>query len=144
MSVDGADGSVGAEREWTRSVAAEQGHGRTLRADVRQWLLSVGSDEGRIDDVLLVLSELFSNAVRATVGQANVSVTVTRQAGSPDEVTVAVANVGEPFDLSTLSPPAPEREGGRGLAIASSLGSVRVLRHAKRTVVECALAGPIS
>ena len=143
VSVDGASGP-GADREWTCSVPAEQGHGRTLRADVREWLLSLGSDAGRIDDVLLVLSELFSNAVRATVGQANVSVTVTvtPQAGSLDEVTVAVANVGKAFELSSLKPPAPDREGGRGLAIASSLGSVRVLRNSKRTVVECALDGP--
>ena len=59
MNVDGASGPVGAEREWTCSVPAEQGQGRTLRADVREWMLSVGSDEDRIDDVLLVLSELF-------------------------------------------------------------------------------------
>ena len=96
----------------------------------------VGRDQS--EDVLLVLSELFSNAVNATSGGDAIDV---RLSGAPaDGLEVTVTNTGLAFDLARVPAPTLDRRGGRGLAIAQAIGSVDVRHRQGRTTVIVAIA----
>lgn len=87
-----------------------------------------------LEDVILLLSELATNAIEAARPGSPVTVEVTRE---PAAVTVAVENFGPPF----LLPLHPELPGsgemrGRGLAIAAALStSIHSEHHGGRTRV---------
>ncbi len=124
------------EGHLTISIAADYGAGSRVRKSARTWLDTQSVTPEDRDDILLVVSELFSNAVRASDGFSKVDVTLSRGTGS---VVVEVANSGKSFELDTVRAPTPDREGGRGLAIAATLGTLRVHRRDRHTVVECLL-----
>ena len=86
-----------------------------------------------IEDVLLVLSELFSNAVTASRTGAVVDVHLTSRADG--EIQVSVMNTGLAFDLERVPAPTLDRRGGRGLAIAQAIGSLHVRHRDGRTMV---------
>lgn len=124
------------EGHLTISIAADYAKGHQLRSSARAWLDTQNVSSEDRDDILLVLSELFSNAVRASDGSSEVDVTLSRGSSS---VVVEVANSGQGFELDQVRAPSAEREGGRGLAIAAVLGTLRVHRRDRHTVVECLL-----
>ena len=124
------------EGHLTISIAPDYGAGSRVRKSARTWLEAQNVTPEDRDDILLVLSELFSNAVRASDGFSDVDVSLSRASGS---VVVEVVNSGQAFELDTVRAPTPEREGGRGLAIAAALGTLQVHRRDRHTVVECLL-----
>lgn len=99
-----------------------------------------GVSRDQSEDVLLVLSELFSNAVNAASGGDAIDV---RLSGArADDLEVTVTNTGLAFDLDRVPAPTLDRRGGRGLAIAQAIGSVHVRHRQGRTTVEVAIAHP--
>ena len=96
-----------------------------------------GVGGGKLEDVLLVLSELFSNAVKATSGTHSIDVQLNGTAA--DGVEVNVTNTGLAFDLDRVPAPTLDRRGGRGLAIAQAIGSVHVRHSEGRTTVVVAI-----
>lgn len=94
------------------------------------------------DDIVLVVSELASNAVSAADPGTAIYVDVER---GTDSVTVAVENMGPPLDRDVpMELPAGSALRGRGLAIVSLLTeSVHVTSGAGRTRVaaHCRLTG---
>jgi anti-sigma regulatory factor (Ser/Thr protein kinase) len=119
------------------SLPPEQDQGRSIRVELRDWMSSVPIDQGVAEDVLLVVSELFSNAVLATEDGAPVVVTVNViDAG----LEVVVTNQGTRFDLAQLEVPAATQQRGRGLAIAQKLGTVVVEHVHYQTSVKVRLA----
>lgn len=125
------------EGHLTISISADYAKGHQLRSSARAWLDTQNVSAEDRDDIVLVLSELFSNAVRASDGSSEVDVTLSRSSSSV--VVVEVANSGQGFELDQVRAPSAEREGGRGLAIAAVLGTLRVHRRDRHTVVECLL-----
>ena len=124
------------EGHLTISIAADYGAGSRVRRSARTWLDAQDVTPEDRDDILLVLSELFANAVRASDGFSEVDVSLSRGSGS---VVVEVVNSGQAFELDTVRLPTPDRAGGRGLAIAAALGTLQVHRRDRHTVVECLL-----
>jgi serine/threonine-protein kinase RsbW len=85
------------------------------------------------ESVLLVTSELCTNAVRATSGEAEVVVGCRLGGGA---VEVEVINPGNSFRHPTGAMPPPEAESGRGLAIVETLtDQLQVRNRAGRTSV---------
>jgi anti-sigma regulatory factor (Ser/Thr protein kinase) len=105
---------------------------RVLRAKIREWCSAEGYPDPYIDDVLLVASELFSNAVHASVGNASISVGVARH---PDGALVRMTNVGPGFDPERVPVPHPDRVGGRGIWLAKTLGTLGVTQRQSKTIV---------
>lgn len=115
------------------SIDADNANGPSVRASVRKWLRANGVSGDVLEDVLLVVSELFSNAVNASRSGAMVDVGLT----SPTHraIRVSVTNVGFAFDLERVPPPTLDRRGGRGLAIARAIGSLDARHRDGRTTV---------
>lgn len=84
------------------------------------------------DDIVLVASELFSNAVRATIGDKQIMAGVARL---EDKAVVRVVNEGPGFDPDSLPAPNPDRPGGRGIWLAKALGTLGVTQRQTTTVV---------
>ena len=97
---------------------------------------SIGRDQS--EDVLLVLSELFSNAVNATSGSDPIDVQLSGT--PPGGLEVTVTNTGRAFDIDRIPSPTLDRRGGRGLAIAQAIGSVDVRHRQGRTTVVVGIA----
>ena len=114
----------------------DDGQARLLRGEIREWCAGQGISQPLCEDVSLLASELFSNAVRASTGPSSIDVRVGRRPGA---LTVAVRNFGAGFDLASLPGPGPTRSGGRGIAIARLLGSVTVDQAGELTTVSVVL-----
>jgi anti-sigma regulatory factor (Ser/Thr protein kinase) len=90
----------------------------------------------QIDDAVLITSELFTNAVHATVDDEQVSVSVTL---SDDDIVVRVSNRGPTFDLPS-TPAQPTDEGGRGLEMARLIGETTISHEEGITTVSVDIA----
>ncbi len=105
---------------------------RVLRAKIREWCSTEGFAGELSDDVVLVASELFSNAVRATVGEEPITAELERHANG---ALVRMMNEGPGFDPDSLPAPDPARGGGRGIWVAKALGTVAVAQRKTKTIV---------
>jgi anti-sigma regulatory factor (Ser/Thr protein kinase) len=83
--------------------------------------------------VLLVVSELFSNAVDATDDMSEVSVRIKSER---KVLSIAVSNHGRAFELINVPAPLENQKRGRGLALAQQLGTVSVENADKQTTVK--------
>lgn len=110
-----------------------------LREQIRIWSTLVRLSRQQLDDLLLVASELLSNAVRAADADSVIDVCVE---WSETGVSVRVGNRGPGFDLESLPEPSRTRHGGRGIAIMRALGTVTVKHVVHQTVVNVALRSP--
>ncbi len=90
----------------------------TLRRSARRALDEAGLPRDACEDVVLIISELVSNAITAADASSWIGVAL-RRAGAA--ITVTVDNDGVPPPSGTPVLPAPEAPQGRGLAIVSSL-----------------------
>lgn len=115
------------------SIDAEHANGPTLRASARQWLRDARVGRDVLEDVLLVVSELFSNAVNASRADSSVEIGLAPRSGAA--ILVTVTNVGLAFDLERVPAPTLDRRGGRGLAIAQAIGALDVRHRDGRTTV---------
>jgi anti-sigma regulatory factor (Ser/Thr protein kinase) len=111
---------------------ADDEHGHALRSEVRAWCNIEALTADLCEDTLLTVSELFSNAARASVPGHNVHI---RVSATISELTIAVENTGPGFDLASLPAPSPTQRGGRGIAIAQILGVVAVEQQDQQTTV---------
>ena len=84
-----------------------------VRATLRSWGV-----HARLDDLLLVASELFTNAVLHGAGRVELSVELL-----PSAVRVEVLDGGHPQARMPLAPVAPAQFSGRGLAIVDKVAS---------------------
>lgn len=107
-------------------------YGRTLRSEVRAWCATQEISPELCEDTLLTVSELFSNAARASVAEHEVLV---RVAANGNGLTIEVENTGPGFDLAALPTPSPTQRGGRGVAIAKVFGTVSVEQLGLQTTV---------
>jgi anti-sigma regulatory factor (Ser/Thr protein kinase) len=89
----------------------------SVRAELSAWLADSGVRQAVIDDAVVIISELVTNAVRHSGALPNASIRVEWQL-KPGWLRLQVADDGQrrPQDLNALSP-----VGGRGLAIVSAL-----------------------
>jgi anti-sigma regulatory factor (Ser/Thr protein kinase) len=121
------------------SLPCDDTQARYLRDQIRLWNDDVHLAEPQLEDVLLVASELLSNAVRAAPHETMIDV---RVAYSSSGVSVQTTNTGSGFDLD--APPASRQQhGGRGIAIMRALGTVTVEQVSDQTVVTVALRSPL-
>ncbi len=102
---------------------------RYVRDEIREWAIVGALDNELLNDTLLVASELFSNAVRASTG-ATIYVNITLTNGS---VTVDVTNQGRGFDMNLLPTPNLESSGGRGVMMIRRLGDLTVQQTGRDT-----------
>ena len=107
-------------------------YGRTLRSEVREWCAAEELSAELCENTLLTVSELFSNAVRASLAEHDVLV---RVAAAGDNLTIEVENTGSGFDLRSLQKPSSTQPGGRGVAIAQVFGVVNVDQQGSQTTV---------
>jgi len=108
-----------------------------LRSRMRRWMTGAGVPPGDAsDDALLVASELFSNAVRASSGMSGVDVRLHLEPGG---LLLEVANMGAGFDPDGVMAPVADRPGGRGIAIAKTLGRLSIDQKGGRTSVSVLL-----
>ena len=113
------------------SLPSDISHGAELRRLVRTWCAEQQISQEAIADVLLVTSELFTNAARASLdGPVAVSLRL-----RPPILSVSVENQGAAFNYQRVLTPVPNRAGGRGLFIAQTLGAVTVSHNAGTTTV---------
>ena len=89
----------------------------SVRAELAAWLADSGVRQAVIDDAVVIISELVTNAVRHSGALPNASIRVEWQL-KPGWLRLQVADDGQrrPQDLNAQSP-----VGGRGLAIVSAL-----------------------
>ena len=111
---------------------ADDEYGHALRAEVRAWCAREDLSPDLCEDTLLTVSELFSNAARASVAGYNVHI---RIGATTNELTIAVENTGAGFDPALLPEPSATQHGGRGIAIAQVLGIVAVEQVDQQTTV---------
>ncbi len=104
---------------------------------LRDWLELLAVEEAERADLLLVASELCSNAVRHSTGAPRAL--VLRAYAEGDAVVVEVEDDGEGFELGARyddEVPDPELERGRGLYVVEALtDDISVRRESGRTVV---------
>ena len=105
---------------------------RVLRARIREWCSAEGYPDPYVDDVVIVASELFSNAVQATIGDASITVGLARR---QEGALVRIVNEGPGFDPESVSAPRTDLAGGRGIWLAKSLGTLGVTQHQSKTIV---------
>jgi len=105
-----------------------------LRDQLRAWLADIDISSNVLDDVLLVATELCTNAIEATANGEPVEVRATTDGRS---LRLSVANVApRPAREATVLPHGTLRERGRGLAIVRSLVDTLVMTtQGGRTVV---------
>lgn len=103
---------------------------QTVRNASRTWLAARGVEPGAAADVVLAVSELYTNALQA--GATEISVEVDCVDGV---VSVSVVDDGPGWSGTlvghALPPDSSER--GRGLAIVARLGELRLRRAGDRT-----------
>jgi anti-sigma regulatory factor (Ser/Thr protein kinase) len=92
----------------------------TLRNCVRLLPALTDLDHSITDDLVLVVSELASNAIAAARPASTITVEVERVA---DEIRICVENVGPPLDHVPRSLPTSDALRGRGLAIVCLLST---------------------
>lgn len=111
-------------------------------ADMRKLLSSELGDCGvdRLDDVLLVMTELLTNATEASRDPAHQIRLLASVSGT--DLELSVENVGEAF-VTTPTMPGAERSRGRGLAIATELADVAVTEKSNGVVVTARFAGVV-
>lgn len=114
-------------------------HGFVLRNHIRLWLADRQFSEEFCGDVLLVASELFSNAVQAIDDESDIEIHLMLRSGI---VNIAVSNHGEGFDPGSLLPPTPNQLRGRGIELSRSLGALMVEQANHRTTVQVAMNQP--
>lgn len=114
-----------------------------LRSEFGQWLRDIGVGDDKIDDLLVVISELAANAVRETTddGRAPTVAAICDH----DGIELAVENdvdaeghlaAKDAWDLDD-----PLRGGGRGLLVVSALvDEVDVAVDGQRLCVRCRMA----
>lgn len=110
---------------------------RALRKDTAAWLGEIGLPSARTSDVVLAVSELYTNAMQA--GARRISVHIDCEDGV---VQVEVIDDGpdwRPAPAAHHLPP-DTAERGRGLAIAARLGRLAVRRVGGQTRVGLQLA----
>ena len=107
-----------------------------LRAAIRFWSDWENLSSDIQNDALLVVSELFSNAVRSSPIDSQIEVSLQHTSAT---VMVRISNTGPGFDPAVLLPPTFESRRGRGLAIAGALGQLRVDQFEDRTTVQVEL-----
>lgn len=115
------------------SLAPGLEHVGAQRRLLAQWLSDERSGDQRSGDIVLVFSELLTNAVEASPANAKISFCARRTTG---EITVTVLN--ERSTLQTIEPqpmPKPAAEAGRGLALAEAY-SDKLEIHASVDTVE--------
>ena len=117
------------------TVPPENNQAHLVRSAIRRWSTDEHVPEWILDDALLVASELFSNAVRASAG-SGIDISVR---ASTDAVIVETSNIGPGFDPTVIPTPSYDRPGGRGIAISRALGSLVVEQSGSRTTVRVAL-----
>lgn len=115
----------------------------TLRTEFENWLTSLGVEDDKVDDLLVVISELAANAVRESAAEGRpptVSAEFDRRSlelAVENDVDDASHEV--PTDGWNLDDPL--RTGGRGLLVVSALvDEVDVEVHGQRLCVSCKLA----
>lgn len=126
-------GNAGHRRHVVRSVADLA----DVRGSVRDWLAGT-ADRGRLEEILLVVSELGANAVEAT--PADRPPPVLHAHVDPRGLHLAMANhVGDPGDgVHPWDYADPVRAGGRGLLlIAAYADEVVITPDADAVTVEC-------
>jgi len=113
----------------------------SARHEAGRWLASAGASAEDSQDVTLVVSELVTNAVRASAADDSVQLEL---AATDDGWAITVRDRGEGFEPATPElPDDPLSIGGRGLAVVSTLaGPLSVERDAQGwNVVRTALLG---
>lgn len=103
-----------------------------LRERLRAWCALHNCSRDLSDDVQLVASELFSNAVRATTDGSPVAMVVTLRGEWLD---LEMINQGPRFDPDSLPVALPDGRGGRGIAIARAVGEMTVTHNGGLTTV---------
>jgi anti-sigma regulatory factor (Ser/Thr protein kinase) len=127
---------------WT--FPAESASIPSARQRAAGWLAAAGASEPVTQDVQLVLSELVSNAVRASRPEDEIRVELT---AGPLGWGVAVGDCGGDFVPPAAGPaPGPLAVGGRGLHVVSMLAGALSVEHdhgwtVVRTTVAAASAG---
>ena len=119
------------------TLPPDNSQAKHVRAAIRRWSTGEHLADRLLDDTLLVASELFSNAVRASVGSL-IGVMVRSDDGA---IVVETTNIGPGFDPAAVPAPSIDHPGGRGIAISRALGSVVVEQAGSTTVVRVALSG---
>ena len=116
---------------------------KVLRARLRKWC----EDHHRspddhffaqavTSDLQLVASELFTNAVRATIDGSPVGVSVT---WDDRHIELQISNHGSGFDPDTIPLAPPDDSGGRGIAIARAVGKLQVHQRGRITSVSVSM-----
>jgi serine/threonine-protein kinase RsbW len=106
-----------------------------LRRHLRGWLAEGDVEANVVDDLLLVATELCSNAIEASVGEDLVGIEVTIDGTT---IALSVSNAAQPTSTAASPPVEPDclRERGRGLAIVRALvDTVEMASVDGRTVV---------
>ena len=105
-----------------------------MRAVLRPYLDSLGVSPSGCDDMVLVATELASNAIEASGGKKEIRL---RASVEHDAVTVELDDDGAGFELPTMQDAPPTaQERGRGLWLARTLtNELTVQRRRGRTVV---------
>lgn len=105
------------------------------RRDVRALLDRAGLPQHAVDDLVLALSELLTNALQAADPRTPVVAVITVDAerssdGETRRVEISVTNLGDPIPgrliVSPLSVASPSSVSGRGLPVAARMGDVVV------------------
>jgi anti-sigma regulatory factor (Ser/Thr protein kinase) len=102
-----------------------------LRSVIADFLAGGDVEPAVVADVRIAVSELATNAIRASSGEWPVEVAVRiDDDGDVRTIVVTIDNAGDPFpgtlDVSPHLVAPPERRGGRGLMVAARLGAVRL------------------
>jgi anti-sigma regulatory factor (Ser/Thr protein kinase) len=92
---------------------------RTLREHLKEFFAEHEVRAQLTDDLILVANELTTNAIEASALGSDVVVEVHID---PSHITLAIENVGEPFELPVeVALPDKSRSRGRGLALTSRI-----------------------
>jgi len=129
------DGETRKNAESSWAAPAGRLNLKAAREHIRHWL---GPDHERADDVLLVVTELLTNAREAA--EANDEITLSA-ASWANTIEVAITNPGLPFSVTPTMPDSQQHR-GRGLAIASALADIAVTSANGMTTVWATFRGP--
>lgn len=117
------------------TFAADPRHTAPLRRVAGAYLSAHGVEEHSVSELLVVLTELVTNAVTASGGPGSV-VAFSMCFRGPGMIEIDVSDDGPGFELGVPLAPSPEQQGGRGLVIAKALtDSLSVSRRNGRTHV---------
>jgi anti-sigma regulatory factor (Ser/Thr protein kinase) len=126
------------DRTFARRLSADVESVRIARTGVREWLEAHRLVPDRADDLLVAITELATNAVRAARTAMEV-----RAWATPEAVFVEVTDDGAGFDPSiphTARELDPLAERGRGLFLVASLADECTIESGPNgTIVRCAV-----